>query len=350
MIVNHIALLLDSSSSMDHLAAGVIQAYNQQAQQITDKSNESGQKTLLSLYTFASVANQPVLVECPLDLVQLKPLDSRTYKPYGNTAMLDSIGMAVDQLSRFERGKDDSFLVICITDGEENCSVKYPSGHLMRGPGWGMMSEIIKQKSNTDRWTFAFLVPEGSKQSLIQKLNVYEGNVLEWNQTAKGVENYNRAMNAGIGQFFQDRQSGKKSTRGFFQTDLSKTSRGDVVRTMVPVTDMFHRLSVDKETVIRPFVEYHLNCTYNLGNAYYELTKTEKIQAQKKIVVEDLKTGSLYSGPEGRHLLGFPDGLEIKVKPGNHGGFKVYVQSTSVNRKLMPGTTLLYYKGTGVSV
>ena len=36
---------------------------------------------------------------------------------------------------------------------------------------------------------------------------------------------------------------------------------------------------------------------------------------------------------------------DVKVTPGDHGMFNIYVQSTSVNRKLVGGTKVLYYKG-----
>ena len=48
--------------------------------------------------------------------------------------------------------------------------------------------------------------------------------------------------------------------------------------------------------------------------------------------------------PNNATLLGLPIGARIKVRAGDHAGFAVYVQSTSVNRRLVAGTTLLYRK------
>lgn len=349
-MTNHIALLLDRSASMQPLAKEVIAQYNSQAKHIQEKAEQTGQKTLLSLYTFSDKADQPVLVECPLDLVTLRPLDGKTYQPDGWTAMLDSVGLAVEQLSQFERGRDDSFLIICITDGEENASTKYKTKGSFGGrDGWDSMAALIKQKTGTDAWTFVFLVPKGKKQQLLNRLHVYDGNVLEWEQTDAGVREYNRVTTQGLDNYFSMRSQGLRSSKGFFQTDLSNVSRGDVCKTLRPVTDMFTRIRVDKKVQVEPFCRYHTG-GYTLGHAYYELTKQEKVQPQKKVLVEDRKTGTIYGGPEARHLIGLPDGLEVKVKPGDHGNYRIYVQSTSVNRNLMPDTDLLYYKGTGVSV
>ena len=51
-------------------------------------------------------------------------------------------------------------------------------------------------------------------------------------------------------------------------------------------------------------------------------------------------TGRVFSGPAARQLLGLPC-AEATVKPGENPAYTVFVQSTSVNRKLVPGTKLL---------
>ena len=347
-IINHIAILLDSSASMQSLASGVIKQYNEQAKQISNSAATSNQKTHLSLYTFAQTAEQPILVEVPMDLVDLRPLDSKTYCPTGGTAMLDSVGLAVDQLSRFERGSNDSFLIIVITDGDENASTKFN----IRGNGWSKMSELIREKISTDAWTFAFLVPKGAKRALLSNLNVYDGNVLEWDQTTKGGEEYAKATNAGISNFFAARATGKTSTKGFF-TDLSSVSTREVATNLVEITGEFRKAVVgpgditgsdqhgNDTVVIQEFCEKHFR-EYEVGRAFYELMKREKIQDHKNIVIEERATGKMYGGPQARVLLQLPAMGEISVAPGDHGQFRIYVQSTSVNRKLVKGELVLY--------
>lgn len=342
-IVNHIAILLDKSGSMQSLAPGVIKQYNAQAKQISAQAASNDQKTHLSLYTFAYTAEQPILVEVPLDLVELRPLDRKTYDPNGGTAMLDSIGLAVDQLSRFERGTNDSFLLIVITDGEENQSSNY---------SWAGISQLIKQKIATDFWTFVFLVPVGAKRKLLSQLSVYEGNVQEWDQTQKGVEEYSRATNTGINNFFAARASGKRSVKGFF-TDLSGVSTREIASNLTEVTGAFKKVVVTERdctgtdqhgnatVVIQPFCEAKFR-EYVVGNAFYELMKREKVQDHKEFVIEDRTNGKMFGGPQARQLLGFPPVGEVSVAPGDHGAFRIYVKSTSVNRKLVKGTTVLY--------
>jgi hypothetical protein len=88
-------------------------------------------------------------------------------------------------------------------------------------------------------------------------------------------------------------------------------------------------------------VELATGRPYRTGSAFYELTKTESIQASKQLAVMDKRTfGGVYTGPQARQVLGLPD-YEIRVTPSQHPDYDIFVQSTSVNRKLVPSTRLL---------
>ena len=55
--------------------------------------------------------------------------------------------------------------------------------------------------------------------------------------------------------------------------------------------------------------EWVIECghAYRTGGAFYQLSKSEKIQARKQIAVLEKKTDRVYTGPEARALLGLPD-------------------------------------------
>lgn len=343
MKTNHIAILIDRSDSTASIKPQLIAQFNAQAALIRDRSQTEHQKTHLSLYTFESQADRPLLFEVPLDLVDLKPLTPNSYEIGGMTALFDSIGMAVEDLQHFHRdlrSGDHSFLIIVLTDGQENQSRRYNSTAI---------TKLMREKTLTDVWSFVFLVPPGDKRALVQSFGIPEGNVQEWDTSARGVETMGRATSSSLSNYFTARTQGLRSTRSFFSTDLSSVSTAQVARQLQEVTHLFASKSVSVRGAllpIRDFCESTGLCTaYQTGHAYYELTKPEAIQAAKKVVVENRHSGKRYSGPDARHLLGLPDGGEVRVKPGDHGDFRIYVQSTSVNRKLVAGTTVLYYKG-----
>jgi hypothetical protein len=93
---------------------------------------------------------------------------------------------------------------------------------------------------------------------------------------------------------------------------------------------------------IRDAVE-NMTGTFVKGSAYYQLTKPETVQAYKQLCIRDKKTHKVYSGANARNLLGFPNG-DVRVKPENLGKFDIFVQSTSVNRKVVPGTSIIVLK------
>ena len=82
---------------------------------------------------------------------------------------------------------------------------------------------------------------------------------------------------------------------------------------------------------------------YKIGDWYYKLTKTETLQDSKMIIVKDHKTGEFYTGQDARDLLGLPHVGSVKIVPGAINKYEVFVQSMSVNRNLMPNTTMLRY-------
>ena len=68
-----------------------------------------------------------------------------------------------------------------------------------------------------------------------------------------------------------------------------------------------------------------------------------QISASKKVVVMRKSPVQFYEGPAARRLVGLPTGgkKSVKAQPPQLAEFVVFVQSTSVNRKLEKGTRLV---------
>lgn len=103
----------------------------------------------------------------------------------------------------------------------------------------------------------------------------------------------------------------------------------------------FQVLHVDKDRTIMDFVEDN-GLTFKKGRGFYELTKTVKVQAYKEIILQDRKTGDFFTGEAARDLLGLPRGSDAKLSGDGLDKYKVFIQSTSVNRKLIGDTNFLY--------
>lgn len=112
----------------------------------------------------------------------------------------------------------------------------------------------------------------------------------------------------------------------------------------VPV-GRFQKIEVESDQAIKDLVEDN-GLEFERGRGFYEFTKRETIQAKKEVVILDTETGDMYQGDAAREVLGLPVGASIDISPRAAGfdteRYKVYVQSTSNNRKLIGGTTFLY--------
>jgi len=153
-------------------------------------------------------------------------------------------------------------------------------------------------------------------------------------------------------QTYEDEVVAKKKMTRSMADIFAKLSRRDPstgrfrkVDARAVDTARFQRIEVDNDTVIKDLVESN-GLVFQKGRGFYEFTKRETIQASKEIVILDTESGDMYQGDAAREVLGLPHGSSIDISPRNAGfdreRYKVFVQSTSVNRKLIGGTTFLY--------
>lgn len=111
---------------------------------------------------------------------------------------------------------------------------------------------------------------------------------------------------------------------------------------LVPVpTGRFQILDVDADAVIKDFVEAQ-GARFKPGRGFYQLTKSEKVQGYKEIILSAKGTGDIYTGPKVRELLGLgTDDGRLSTKS-FLSSYDIFVQSNSYNRKLTAGTKFLY--------
>jgi uncharacterized protein YegL len=330
--VNNIAFVIDRSGSMSGIKKDVVKVFNEQLKAVKENAKKGDQETFVSLYTFNSQVDEPVYFQRQAQVV--RPLSS--LKTQGGTALLDAVGTAMTDLGKVKGSKLDhvSFLVVVLTDGEEASSRKFKT----KLPG------MIKAAQKTGRWSIAFLTPKSGSKAL-KRFGIPSGNIQDWDASSKGAKAAGEKMRAGLTGYFDARRGGSKAVTGFFKADMKNVTVGQVSDRLKNASKDFKVWNVDQDGVqIRVFVDKKLagKGAYQAGNGYYELTKSELVQAKKEIAIRDNKTGAIYAGPGARSMLGFPEGAAFKVKPGEMGNFSVFIMSTSVNRVLSKGTTLLY--------
>lgn len=111
---------------------------------------------------------------------------------------------------------------------------------------------------------------------------------------------------------------------------------------LIPVSPgRFQSFKLESDSPIKQFVE-SMDITFKKGRGFYELTKPSVIQEKKEVVIEDRDSGDMFTGEEARNLLGIPYGTRGKVNAGRSSKYNFFIQSTSVNRKLLKGTKFMY--------
>lgn len=347
-LVNRIAMVLDGSSSVRSIAGLLVKAVNSHIASLKNESQTRGMQTYVSLFIFSDFVFPPVFLNQYIHGVG--EITMAQYQMGNMTALYDGIGTAIEHFESLPDVNDTntSFLIVAATDGVENVSRRW-SQERLRGK--------ITNLQTTERWTFAFTGPIGCKKEIQSRLGIFAGNVEEWANTQEGTAVMTQAVAAGYSNFMGARSSGLRGTKQFFTTDLSNVS-ATAIKNLTNLSSSFKVLPVDnataegKEWEIRPFVEDRMarntsfraqaGSSYAAGNGYYQLTKPEDVQATKDVLIREKTTGAIYGGNEARGLIGMPVGVEVRVKPGNHGNYDIFVKSTSVNRKLVRGTSVLY--------
>lgn len=111
---------------------------------------------------------------------------------------------------------------------------------------------------------------------------------------------------------------------------------------LVPVQQgRFQIMPVTRDCSIKEFVE-SMGIRFKAGRGFYELAKSEDLAPTKEIIMEDLSTDHMFTGDEVSRLLGFDRSRKIRISKPTNAQHRIYVQSTSYNRKLSRGTLFLY--------
>lgn len=356
-ILNHVVLCLDASSSMQRHSGAVVKVADNLVADLAKLSKDMDQETRITIYTFAD-ANK---IECAVydkDVLRLPSIAS-LYKANGNTALLKATQTAIEDLAMTpEKYGDHSYLLYIITDGDENASNRDFTTSYYGSPIPGIQYAKTlppMMASLGDNWTLACLVPDSMGVVRAKKYGFPANNIAIWDtSSSQGMEEAGRTMTSATTSYMQARATGLRGTKNLFTPNVGQLDTNAVTAAGLTPLDpsKYVLIPVVEKTTIQEFVE---SCTsqYQVGKAFYQLTgsgtpKGKKhiiVQGNKAVAVMHKKTSKVYTGPEARKLVGLPD-TDTNVDPkDDRGEWLLYIQSTSVNRHLYPGTKLLLMLG-----
>ncbi|MGW3528313.1 vWA domain-containing protein [Streptomyces olivaceus] len=336
--INHVALVLDASSSMSRLSGKVVEVADEQIAYLARRSQELDQETRVTVYVFADQ------VECVIydkDVLRMPSL-KQMYRVGGMTALLAATLKSQRELAQTAQlYGDHSFLTFVLTDGQENASHRCTDAPA-RDPRALVDAVASMIETQEDNWTLAVLVPDQMGKREAMQYGFPKDNVAIWDATStQGLQEAGQVIQEATEKFMIGRSKGIRGSRAVFSTGADAVNKDTIKAAgLKPVDSTKYQLvPVTRDAAIRDWV-VESGHTYRTGGAYYQLSKSEKVQPKKQISVLEKKTDRIYTGPEARALLGLPD-VEVRIKPDHNDEFTIFVQSTSVNRKLVPNTRLL---------
>jgi hypothetical protein len=328
--INHVVFELDGSTSMSYHAQELIRVVDAQIAHLARRSKELDQETRVTVYVFSDAHNLRCVIY-DKDVLRMPSIRDH-YRASGMTALIDATLLSLDDLGMTpEKYGDHAFLIYVLTDGQENRSRNDPSVLARR------------LKALPEHWTVAALVPDQLCVHEAKKFGFPANNIAIWNTNSRqGVEEVGSVVREATDRFMDNRSRGVRGSRDVFSTGSEAVNADTIsaaaLRPLPP--HFFDLVDVTRECPIREFVERDLGRVYITGMGYYELTKTENIQPQKSIAVVHKATGQVFTGSQVRDLIGLPL-MHVRVKPSFNPEYSIFVQSTSVNRKLIPGTKFL---------
>lgn len=324
----HAIFLIDESGSMGSHKATALRATN--AQLATFRLAHETQDLTVSMIPIDSTFRGYRFKDVP----SYKLVDLDRYHVGGSTPIVDCLNAGLDDIEgRMMSDPDLSCLVMLVTDGENN----------INSAGLKPLSDRIRRLLATDRYTFAFSVPRGYARATERTFGIPAGCIQEWEQTERGFETMAYEQGAATQTYFTARSKGIRSSRMFYATTDITPEMSEKIEVM-PTIDLsgVKEYLVPTKMEIKDFFANVVGRPFQQGKLFYELMKREEVQPQKELIIQDRTDPKvLHAGVQARTILGLPVGNYVKVTPGVHGKWRIFVQSTSNNRKLVGGTAAL---------
>lgn len=356
----HITLLLDASYSMLSLKDAVVKVVDSLIEKWASQSLALDDMTRLSVYQFASENHLPngKSLECiwyDTDITRLKTIQGRYVVANGATALIGSTIQVQKELALTPTiHGNHTFLFFAVTDGDNNRE-NHRAGELR-----ALLDSLPSM------WSMAVLVPHMGGKIDAMRYGFPEGNIQIWDATSEaGIEEAGERIAAATTSYLTTRSTDAsfKGTKTLFvgaQVDAKAIKAANLTplvtkdRKIVRVTkteDSFEKVvkPVTKSRLkpemggfveIEKFVRRINKGVYPIGDAFYELVKTEKVQADKEIAVVENNTNQVFVGDGARQLLGLPHGV-CTVKPDMNPDYTIFIQSNSRNRHLPHGCQVM---------
>ena len=211
----YITLVLDRSSSMCNCYQAALDAINEQIETIKSNAHKGG-KTYVSLIIFDHEV-EVIFENEPAE--DLEHLTKEEYVLRGSTALRDAVMGAIDLMEEHENDdKNQGFLVVLISDGQENCS----------GVSREELQSRIEEANGSNRWTFTYMLDGHNWEQVREWAITYQtplGNMCSYTADVAGTARAGVAMSGAVSNYMNSREEGKTESKTFYNTGTGEESK-----------------------------------------------------------------------------------------------------------------------------
>lgn len=189
----YVLFVLDESGSMEQTRKLTINGVNEQIQELKKTADKI--ETYVSLVTFNSTVKT---VRWNIPLGEFEDIRNEEYIPNGMTSMLDAVGQSLSKLKNEVNDKEDdtSFLVIIVSDGEENNSREYD---------YNKVAAIISELKAKKNWTITYMGANQDLSEVTKSLNLDVNKVATWETSTNGAIIGNNTMRSSLSNYRNSR-------------------------------------------------------------------------------------------------------------------------------------------------
>ena len=192
--------VLDRSGSMSNCTETTISGFNAQVETIKKLQEEFPEQEFeVSLTIFDDVIDH---VQSHVAINNFESLSNARYTPRGATALLDAIGMSINQIRITNETKilnnEMSIVMVILTDGMENASREFT---------YHQIAKTIAELEATEKWNFTFLGADIDAIHTSKMLNIRSENVVSFNKLdmnymmddiSEGMRQYSQSKSEGV--------------------------------------------------------------------------------------------------------------------------------------------------------
>lgn len=203
MLRTHVGIIIDKSGSMTGRESQVISGFKEQLDELRKSSSDDHfiGVTLTIFSDDVGILRKDDHIDRVADLTMAE------YQPSGLTSLMDAVGDTITTMQSYPNPKDDNaaYLLVVITDGDENSSHRYSKSKI---------AAMTKQCQDSGNWTFVYIGTEMDLTDATKTFATDAASVMAFDD--RNYRATSESITKGFVGYMSSRARGNTTYRGFF--------------------------------------------------------------------------------------------------------------------------------------